>query len=152
MTDTSIFDINPIPLAFRISYLANFFTEGVYRQVMDDHSVARSEFVVIFCLKSSASEMSAQDICAITGRPKNSVSRAVNAMVERGYVARRMDPQDARRSFLTLTRRGETLYETVLPLFVAREQQMVEPLNERDRRVLMRILDKLIVHKERWGA
>ncbi|RYY36810.1 MarR family transcriptional regulator [archaeon] len=152
VVEGSIFINNPIPFAFRINYLANFFTEAVYRRLMEEHGVARSEFVVIFCLKSAAGELSAQDICAITGRPKNSVSRAVNSTVEGGYVERRLDPDDARRSFLSLTRRGEELYKAALPIFRDREQAMLEPLTARDRQTLMRVLDKLIHRDDAWSA
>ncbi len=145
-----ILESSPIPFAYRISYLANFYTGSVYRQVQGKHGVARSEFVLVFCLRQLG-ELSAQQVCEITGRPKNSVSRAVNAMLERGYVARDTDPADARRGLLKLTRSGRELFDAVLPLFREREAAMLAPLNAREREALDRLLAKLVLRDDRWA-
>jgi MarR family transcriptional regulator, temperature-dependent positive regulator of motility len=142
-------EVNPIPVAYRISLLANLFTGSVYRQVAALHGVARSEFVVVFCLRSLG-ELTAQDIVDITGRPKNSISRSVNAMLERGYITRRVDPDNARRSPLTLTRTGKALYDDVLPLFQAREAAMLAALTARERETLGKLLAKLSVRDDGW--
>jgi DNA-binding MarR family transcriptional regulator len=142
---------SPIPFAFRISYLANFFTGSVYRQVALRHGVARSEYVLLFCLRQLGA-LSAQDICVITGRPKNSVSRAVNAMLERGYVDRRPDPQDARRALLALTRQGRELHDAAIPLFKEREALMLAPLTDAERRTLDRLLGKLVLREDDWAG
>jgi MarR family transcriptional regulator, temperature-dependent positive regulator of motility len=142
-------EVNPIPIAYRISLLANLFTGSVYRQVAAQHGVARSEFVVVFCLRSLG-ELTAQDIVDITGRPKNSISRSVHAMLQRGYVARRVDPDNARRAPLTLTRTGKQLYDEVLPLFHAREAAMLAVLTSRERDTLDKLLSKLAVRSDRW--
>jgi MarR family transcriptional regulator, temperature-dependent positive regulator of motility len=145
-----ILETSPIPFAYRISYLANFFTGSVYRQVQSQHGVARSEFVLVFCLRLLG-ELSAQQVCEITGRPKNSVSRAVNAMLERGYVARDTDPADARRGLLKLTRRGRELFDAAIPLFHEREAAMLAPLNARERETLDRLLAKLVLRDDPWA-
>lgn len=151
MTRHRILERNPIPFAYRISYLANFFTGAVYREVADRVGVARSEFVVVFCLKLLG-ELSAQDICDITGRPKPSISRAVNAMLERGFVARRTDEDDARRAVLTLTRAGHAMYDATIPLFEAHEGAMLAPLNAAERRTLDRLLAKLVLRDDAWAG
>lgn len=140
---------NPISFAYRINLLANLFTSNVYAHVAAQFGVARSEFVVVFCLRRMG-ELVAQDIVDITGRPKNSISRAVNAMVEQGYVARRTDPHSARRSLLTLTRRGAGLYDSVLPILQQREAAMLMPLSEREREIFDKLLTKLAVRDDGW--
>jgi len=139
-----------IPFAYRISFLANFFTGSVYRQVQARHGVARSEFVLVYCLRL-AGELTAQQVCDITGRPKNSVSRAVNAMLARGYVARDTDPADARRGLLNLTRRGRELYDAAIQLFREREAAMLAPLSARERDTLDRLLAKLVLRDDAWA-
>lgn len=142
-------EVNPTPVAYRISLLANLFTGSVYRQVAALHGVARSEFAVVFCLRLLG-ELTAQDIVDITGRPKNSISRSVNAMLEKGYIIRRVDPHNARRSPLRLTRAGEALYDDVLPLFQAREAAMLAPLSPRERETLNKLLTKLATRDDGW--
>lgn len=151
MTRREILENNPIPFGYRISYLANFFTGSVYRDVTSRLGVARSEFVVVFCVRVLG-ELSAQDICDITGRPKNSISRAVNAMVDGGYITRRVDPTDARRAVLALTRAGAALYEAAMPLFVERESAMLAPLSAAERRTLDALLAKLVLRDDDWAG
>lgn len=141
--------LSPIPFIYRISLLANLFTSNVYGKVSELHGVARSEFVVVFCLRNLG-ELVAQDIVDITGRPKNSISRAVNAMVERGFVARRTDTLNARRAPLLLTRRGNDLYDAVLPLLQQREAAMLSTLNARERKTLDQLLTKMAVRDDGW--
>ncbi len=140
-----------IPHAFRISYLANFYAASVYRQVTARFGVTHSEFVVLFCLRRLG-DLTAQDVCHITGRPKNSVSRAVGALAARGFIDRRADPQDARRTVLTLTRRGRELHDAAIPLFAEREAAMLAPLSESDRRALDRLLAKLVLRADDWAG
>ena len=142
-------DLVPIPFAVRISLLANLFTGSVYREVAARHGVARSEFLILFCLKMLG-ELTAQDIVEITGRPKNSVSRAVTAMVGRGLVYRRVDPDNARRAPLLLTRTGDAIYQASVPLFRACEEAMLGVLDADERLTLDRLLDKLARRDDAW--
>ncbi len=149
MHRNQIQQVNPIPFVYRINLLANLYTGAVYRQVAAQHGVARSEFVVVFCL-SNLGELTAQDIVDITGRPKNSISRAVNAMLQRGFVERRVDPANARRAPLTLTRAGQRLYAEAIPVFQAREEAMLSALTARERDQLDRLLQKLAARDDGW--
>jgi DNA-binding MarR family transcriptional regulator len=149
MLRNHIQDLVPIPFAFRISLLANLFTGSVYREVAARHGIARSEYLIIFCLKMLG-ELTAQDIVEITGRPKNSVSRAVTAMVERGFISRRIDPDNARRAPLLLTRAGEEIYEATLPFFRRCEAAMLTGLSPEELQTLDHLLDKLARRADAW--
>lgn len=151
MLRDSILRSNPTPFAYRISYVANLFAGSVYRELAARHQVARSEFVVVFCLRNLG-ELMAQDIAQITGRPKNSISRAVNALLQRKLIARQVDPADARRAPLSLTRQGVALYDAALPLFKEREQAMLAPLTTRERETLDRLLAKLVLRDATWAG
>ncbi|MEZ5645392.1 MAG: MarR family transcriptional regulator [Burkholderiaceae bacterium] len=151
MHRSKILERSPIPYAFRISYLANFFTGSVYRDVWQHFGVARSEYVILFCLKQLGS-LTAQDICEITGRPKNSVSRAVNALLERGYIDRQTDPQDARRSRLSLSREGLSVHDAAIHFFHEREAAMLSPLTDTERRTLDDLLTKLVLREDDWSG
>jgi len=140
---------SPIPVGYRISYLANFFVGPVYAEISRSCGLARSEFVVLFCLRN-VGELTAQDVCQITGRPKNSVSQAVTKLAAAGLIRRRTDEQDARRAILGLTTRGRELYERLIPLFRLREEQMLAVLTPREREQFERLLRKLTLRPDDW--
>jgi DNA-binding MarR family transcriptional regulator len=138
-------------IGFRLSYLANFYTEPVYKEIARRHGVARSEFVVVLCL-SQLGTMSAQDICEVTGRPKNSISQAVSKLEKAGHIIRTTDDEDARRSFLDLTPAGGALCDAIVPLFLSREVDMLSVLNERQRRQFEELLELLTQRKDDWAT
>ena len=74
---------------------------------------------------------------------KSRVSRALAQLQSKGYLARRADPEDNRASFLTLTRKGKTLYEKIVPLALTWEDGLLDILNAREQRDLRRLLSKL---------
>ncbi len=141
---------NEITCAYRISYLANFLVGPVYADVAKTLGVSRSEYVVVFCLHHLGS-LTAQDVCAITGRPKNSISQAVSKLLRAGRVQRRTDPSDARRAPLLLTAKGRAIYDRVIPLFRGREQKMLSVLSAREREQFNSLLEKLGIRDDSWA-
>lgn len=146
-----ILDRNRIRLAYRISWLANFYSGPIYRRLEMERGLTRPEVIVMVCL-AHAPGIAAADICAATGRPKNSISRAVARLLRDGRIARRADPEDGRATILALTAEGHALYEALLPEFQAREASMLAPLNAAERAELDRLLGKLVHRDDDWAA
>jgi MarR family transcriptional regulator, temperature-dependent positive regulator of motility len=138
-------------IGFRLSYLANFYTEPVYREVTRRHGIARSEFVVLLCLRQLGT-MTAQDICDVTGRPKNSISQAVAKLDKAGHIVRSADEGDARRSHLDLTESGRGLCDAIVPLFYAREADMLAVLTDKQRKQLEELLELLTQRSDGWAT
>ena len=94
--------------------------------------------------------MVAKNVCDVTGRPKNSISRAVNSLVTRKMIKRKTNTNDRRESLLILNDNGRRLYERVLPVAVDRQTLMLKVLSDEERGVLDRILDKLMSVRHEW--
>lgn len=146
----AILNKNAITVGYRLSYLANFFTGPVYSEVMRRHGIARSEFVVLFCLLHVGT-LAAQDVCEITGRPKNSISQAVTKLSAAGYIERKADSEDGRRMKLVATSAGRKLYDQVMPLFREREKSMLATLSAREIKQLDALLAKLVLRDDDWA-
>jgi DNA-binding MarR family transcriptional regulator len=145
-----ILDRTEIRLAYRISWLANFYSGPIYRRLERRPGLTRPEVIVLFCL-AHAPGMSAAEICAATGRPKNSISRAVNRLLGDGRIRRHAHPDDGRAVILDLTEAGRALYDRLLPDFRAREAAMLAPLTTAERADLDRLLGKLVHREDRWA-
>ena len=96
---------NEVRDTFRISYLANRLVIPVYEDIKREFGLKLGEYLLLFCL-SHNEELTAQDVADMTGRPRNSVSRAVHRMLEDGYLTRSPDPADGRRALLRITSEG----------------------------------------------
>jgi DNA-binding MarR family transcriptional regulator len=140
---------NVITAGFRLNYLANFFVEPVYAEIAKRSGLARSEFVVLFCL-NHLGKLTAQDVVAITGRPKNSISQAVTKLTERRFIKKLADDSDARRIPMELTADGARVYEDLIGLFLHRQSQMLSVLNKREQEQFHRLLGKLVMRDDQW--
>lgn len=90
--------------------------------------------------------LSVVDLAARSNLDKGQASRAAQALVERGLVAKRPSDTDARGVVLRLTPRGRKLWSDVMELIARRNTQIFGCLSTAERRELGRMLDRLIEH------
>jgi DNA-binding MarR family transcriptional regulator len=140
---------NTITTGFRLNYLANFFVAPVYAEIARRTGMARSEFVVLFCLHHLGT-LTAQDIVSITGRPKNSISQAVTKLMQRGLVEKQADSNDARRAPMQLSVTGSNEYQSLIGLFQERQARMLAVLSKREQEQFEKLLGKLVLRDDNW--
>jgi len=124
--------------------MANSLVLPVYDEIKRQHGLSRGEYLLLFCL-AHLPELTAQDVANMTGRPRNSISRAVHRMLSEGFLDRTPDPDDGRQAMLTITAKGRKLHERIVQGFVARENKLLGVLDRQDREALDRILEKLVL-------
>jgi MarR family transcriptional regulator, temperature-dependent positive regulator of motility len=145
----SVVTNGPISDAWRLTLWSNYYTEPCFAVLSRDFDVGRDEFNVLSCL-SSYGPMAAKTICEVTGRPKNSVSRAVTRLSERKMIRRKINPLDRRESALILNESGRKLYERVLPVAIERQTMMLSGLSSSERATLDKVLNKLMQFRHEW--
>ena len=128
---------------FRISFLANTLVLPVYDGIARDFGLSRGEYLLLFCL-SHQPDLTAQDVARVTGRPRNTISRAVHRMLDEGYIDRRPDPVDGRLARLTIRPEGRRLHERIVRRFQEREAALLGVLDPTERAQLDRLLNKLV--------
>ena len=84
-----------------------------------------------------------QALGVATRMDKVTVSRAAQALVERGLVARAPNEGDRRSHLLALTATGRLLYDQVAPKALELEAKMLEQLDAGERRALSAMLDRI---------
>ena len=143
LTDT---ELSP---AWRISFLANFFTGPIYAELQERFDLSRPGFVILFSL-SQQEGLVARDICLVTGLPKNSISRAVTELEAKGLITRDTDAEDKRAKPLALTEGGRALLADVVPLFKARQAAMLAPLDGEEVAEFERLITKIVFAMPDW--
>ncbi len=141
---------NPIPIAYRLNYVANFYVGPLIKKIEKKYKMTRPEWIVLFCLNQQ-SALNAQQISAVTGRPKTSISTAVRQLQKKKLILRRADVKDGRRQVLRATDSGQKIYRAILSNFVARETGMLACLDRSERRAFIGLLDKIINHSSSWA-
>jgi DNA-binding MarR family transcriptional regulator len=89
------------------------------------------------------SEVHSRGLGDITFMDKSRVSRALQQLQGKGYLARRPDPADNRASFLSLTETGLALYQQIEPLALDWETHFLAALKGSEYRDLQRVISKL---------
>ena len=144
-----LLDELPIPIAYRIAFLTNFYREPLLRRMEQEHGVIRPEWTVLICLALRAG-IGPSDIAAFTEQPKSTVGRAVASLEARRLIERRGDGRDGRRAALHLTAEGRALHDRIMPMYVEAEADMLACLDPEERRTLRALLDRLTRDVPRW--
>ena len=142
---------NALTTAWRLNYIANFYTVPFYLALEQQYGVSRPEYVILFCVAHHPG-VTAQEIVLATGRPKNSISVAVSKLERKKWVTRRPDQADSRRLELRLTASGASIYRSIVPLLQERERRMLETLTAAERRQFDALLMKLARGVTEWAS
>jgi DNA-binding MarR family transcriptional regulator len=140
---------NPCWFSFRLNYLALHFNGPVYGFIQERHGLQRPEYVVLYSL-SLKEGSTAKAVSESSGFPKNTISRAVQALIARGLIERRSDPADRRSYHLVLTAAGRRITDETLAPMLDRERRMLAPLSPAERFMLAELLAKLVVAAPTW--
>lgn len=133
---------NPISIYFKIAFLANHFRDPTNRKLESEYGLTRPEFTILFCL-GQMEKISAVDVADITQVPANTLSRGAAILFRKKLITKSEDPADRRRTLLSLTKKGVRLYKLVLTHLKAADAKMIEPLSDRERQQLDRLLTKM---------
>jgi DNA-binding MarR family transcriptional regulator len=115
-------------LPYRLSVAANAVSGVIARSYETLFDLKPPEWRVVAVLAQEG-ELSQQGIVGRTNMDKVSVSRAAQALAERGLVVRNPDPQDARSLRLSLTAEGERLHRRLAPTALELEARILEGLD-----------------------
>ena len=130
---------------FRMILIGNYYSGELYAALQKRFGLLRDEFAILAILNDYGA-MTANLICAMSGRPKNSVSRGVIKLTRGGLIETEIDHKDRRHVILTITPEGRSLYAEAIALFRTREELMFGCLTNREIRSLDAILGKILSH------
>ncbi|WP_428697080.1 MarR family winged helix-turn-helix transcriptional regulator [Stappia sp.] len=145
---TMLNDTQLVP-AWSISFIANFFTGPIYRDLGERFGLSRPEFVILFSLLQKPG-LVARDVSLATGLPKNSISRAVSDLLGKSLIERETDAGDKRAKLLRLTEAGQDVISRVVPLFETRQRAMRAVLSAAECATFDALLAKMIYAMPDW--
>jgi DNA-binding MarR family transcriptional regulator len=140
---------NPCWLSFRINFLALQFNEPIYRRIEKEHGLPRPEFVVLYSLGLSDG-LTASAICSSSGFPKNTISRAIQKLIDKNIIRREVDQADLRSFVLYITDEGKRIVDQAMQPMVERERVMTSALTPAEQLMLSELLAKIVVDSPNW--
>lgn len=124
-----------------LSFVTSAIIVPTYDVVKREFGIIRAEYMLLLCL-SHYPVLTAQEVSRLTGRPRNSISRAVHRMVSEGYIERVPDPEDGRQARLTITHGGRLLHDKIASQMQQRQEAVLAGLDENERKSLSALLHK----------
>lgn len=143
-------DLNQF-LPYRLNRLADRISDELERMYARRHGINVAQWRVLAWL-SHCDELTAKTICHYTNMDKARVSRAIQALEERGLIRRRPSSRDQRVHDLRLTPEGEGLLAELIPEARRWEADLVATLSAGEYRDLFNTMSKLERQLERLGA
>ena len=128
---------------FRLNRLAAEVSAALSSEYQERYRLDIPEWRVLATLGFRDDACSAQYIAHCTRTHKSTISRAVTTLMTRQLVER-VENEDDRREFrLRMTRKGEALYEELIPRLKRKEQAILSCLSAQERKDFAHMLGKI---------
>lgn len=131
-------------LPYRLMILYAVVSKGLATLYEKPFGIGNFEWRVIASLGQYGS-MTAKAIAHLAEMGKVQVSRAAEALENKGYISRCPNPDDRREAFLLLTPAGQRVYKSVVPLALTYAKQLNEDLTRDEQVALDKLIDKIIL-------
>lgn len=132
-------------LPYRLSVLSNRISQTIAHAYERRFGITVTEWRIMAVLGRYPG-LSANAVAERTAMDKVAISRALSRLIERDLVTRDTHGDDRRRSVLALSDAGYRAYDEIAPLALEYERRLLSALDERERTLLQRLLDRLDAH------
>jgi DNA-binding MarR family transcriptional regulator len=130
-------------LPYRLNVCSALVTQALSRIYAARYKIGVPEWRVLVTL-GEFGNMTAKAIGLHSHMHKTKVSRAVALLERRKLVSRKVNRDDLREAFLSLTPAGREVYDELAPAALEFMRQLMETVDPADRAALNRVLSKLI--------
>ena len=131
---------------FRLNRLAAEVSAALSSEYRERYGLDIPEWRVLATLGFRNQACSAQYIAHCTRTHKSTISRAVTTLMERQLIERVENADDRREFNLRLTRKGQALYEELIPRLKRKEQEILSCLSAEERKEFSLVLGKIEKH------
>ncbi|CAK0742701.1 hypothetical protein CCP2SC5_110018 [Azospirillaceae bacterium] len=130
-------------LPYRLAKLSTTVSRSLARLYENRFGVSMGEWRLLANLAQFGPQ-SANALSDRSAMDKVQISRAVAKAVANGFIARTIDHRDRRRSVLSLTNKGQDLYNHIAPIAQDFEDFLLTALQPQELQMLHLLLDRLL--------
>jgi len=134
--------------AYRFSILAALSTRAMSGMLAERFRITVAGWKALSMI-GAFGPISSGSVARRSSMDPDKVTRAVDQLVDKGLVARKVDPEDRRRVVLTLTARGKRAFTEIDGMRRQVDVEFLSVLSESERRNLFAALDKLELQARR---
>ncbi|MCK5425276.1 MAG: MarR family transcriptional regulator [Emcibacter sp.] len=101
---------------------------------------------------ASSAPISAKKLGETLDMDQVQVTRALNKLLENGYVSRRTDPRDRRKVILNLSKNGAEVYQSIVEMAKELEGKLLDQIPTEERKIFRGTLKELLVTVDRMRS
>jgi len=132
---------------WRLSQEAGYILEGYYGKKYN----IRGESWRFMAMLASSAPISAKKLGETLDMDQVQVTRALNKLLDNGYVSRRTDPRDRRKVILNLSKSGTEVYQDIAVKAKDLETRLLEQMPAGEREDFQQALKGLLVTVDGMG-
>ncbi|MGB1198879.1 MAG: MarR family winged helix-turn-helix transcriptional regulator [Thalassotalea sp.] len=136
---------------YQLTHLQALVTDNIAQIYTGQFDLSRQQWRVLAVLGNN-SPLSAKDISLQANLEKMPTSRAISGLLEQRILAKNAHDGDKRSSLLTLTKKGQNIYQQLVPLALAREQALLSVLNAEEQQQMKLMFSKLAEQSRKLAA
>jgi DNA-binding MarR family transcriptional regulator len=140
---------SPVELLVQLLKQASLISRPMIEGVAAPNGLSANELRIIMCLGGEGA-LAGHEISATMAIPPMNVSRAVAALIDRGWIETVRDPGNRRRKPVQLSAAGWERYRALIPDVAAVAADLLGGLTASERATLARITAKTIARIENW--
>jgi len=134
-------------LPYRLSILSNRISEIIAKTYRDKFALSITEWRIMAVLGEFPGS-SADEVSAKIQIEKSIISRALQKLLARHLVSRKVDATDRRRQNLILTKTGLEIYQQVVPVSYNYQDLLQDCFSDSERDVFNALIDRLYDHAD----
>ncbi|MFT6407164.1 MAG: DNA-binding MarR family transcriptional regulator [Arenicella sp.] len=134
-------------LPYRLSILSNRISGVIAETYKDKFALSITEWRIMAVLGEYPGA-SADEVSLKVQIEKSMVSRALQKLLARHLVSRKLDESDRRRQNLSLTKTGLEIYQQVVPVSYDYENLLQECFSKKERDLFDSLIDRLYEHAQ----
>jgi DNA-binding MarR family transcriptional regulator len=142
---------SPVELLVQLLKQASLISRPMIEGVAAPNGLSANELRIIMCLGGEGA-LAGHEISVTMAIPPMNVSRAIAALVGRGWVENVRDPANRRRKPVQLSAAGWERYRSLIPDVAAVASDLLAGLSASEKVALARIAAKVIAGIERWQS
>ena len=132
-------------MPYRLSILSNKVSGIIADTYRGKFGLSITEWRIMAVL-GEYPNVSADFVSAKTQIEKSNISRAISKLLERALISREFDTQDRRRSVLSLSETGWSVYDEIVPISYEYEEKLLRCFSEQERETLSDLVGRLYQH------
>ncbi|BED91081.1 transcriptional regulator [Pseudoalteromonas sp. MM1] len=134
-------DLNEF-LPYQLNQLATKISDDFASVYQQKYNLTISQWRIVANL-AQFGQSNARELCSLANMDKSTVSRAIKALIDQGYLVTQLSEQDKRATDVMLNQRGKELYQRIAQDAYIWQRQLAANFSKDEQEQLLSLLIKL---------